>query len=85
MAQRPWETLRVVNAAGKQHPLPKHPEQWRPKFNPDNGVPPKEHINNYMVVINLKYVSKEDVVCKKKIILLKEKLLLGTSLYLLTP
>jgi hypothetical protein len=33
---RPWLDQDVVAVLGAQHPLPKHPEKWLPKFDPDS-------------------------------------------------
>lgn len=44
--------------------FPAHPEKWLPKFNPDNGLLAEEHINNFMLAINLNGVTKEDVVVR---------------------
>jgi hypothetical protein len=33
---RPWLDQDVVVVPGAQHPLPKHPEKWIPKFDPDS-------------------------------------------------
>ena len=44
--------------AGPLHQLPAHPEKWLPKFNPDNGLPVEEHINNF-ISINLNEVVEE--------------------------
>jgi hypothetical protein len=33
---RPWLDQDVVAIPGPQHPLPKHPEKWLPKFDPDS-------------------------------------------------
>jgi hypothetical protein len=34
---RPWLDQDVVVVPGPQHPLPKHPEKWLPKFDPDSS------------------------------------------------
>lgn len=44
------------------HPLPKHPERWLPKFNPDDGLPAEENLHNYMLATNLNEVDEEDIV-----------------------
>jgi hypothetical protein len=41
-----------------------HPEKWLPKFNPDAGIQADEHINNFMLSVNLKGVTEEDVVVR---------------------
>jgi hypothetical protein len=33
---RPWRDQDAVAIPGPQHPLPKHPEKWLPKFDPDS-------------------------------------------------
>jgi len=62
MAQRPWTNLGAFQMAIPLHPLPAHPEKWLPRFNPNDGLPTKEHINNFMLSINLNGVVEEDVV-----------------------
>ena len=44
--------------------LPVHPEKWLPKFSLDNGLLAKEHINNFIVSINLNQVEEEDIVVR---------------------
>ena len=44
--------------------LPAHPKKWLPKFNPNIGLLAKEHINNFMLSINLNGVMEEDVVIR---------------------
>ena len=46
------------------HPLPTHLEKWMPKFNLDAGIQADEHINNFMLSVNLKGVTEEDVVVR---------------------
>jgi len=53
MAQRTWKNIGVVQMEGPLHLLPSHPEKWLPKFNPDDGLLTEEHINNFMLYINL--------------------------------
>ena len=43
------------------HPLPDYLEKWLPKFNPDAGTLGEEHISNFMLSVNLKGVTEEDV------------------------
>jgi len=50
--------------AGPLHPLPMHPMKWLPKFNPDYGLPIEEHINNFMLSINMNAVVEEDAVVR---------------------
>ena len=44
--------------------LPTHPEKWLPKFNPEASIQAEEHINNFMLSINLNGVVNEDVVVR---------------------
>ena len=64
MAQRPWTNLGAIQMARPLHPLPTHLERWFPKFNPDDDLPAKEHINNFMFSINLNKVVEEDAVVR---------------------
>lgn len=64
MAQNPWNNPGVVTMPAPLHPLPAHPEKWLLKFNPDVGIQADDHINNFMLVVNLKGVTKEDVVVR---------------------
>ena len=60
----PWTTLGAVNMPAPLHDLPDAPEKWLPKFNPDNGTQAEEHINNFMLAVNLKGVTEQDVVVR---------------------
>lgn len=44
--------------------LTTHPEKWLPKFNPDAGIQADEHINNFMLSVNLNAVTEEDLVVR---------------------
>jgi len=46
------------------HALPDAPEKWLPKFNPDDGMQAEEHINNFMLSVNLQGVTEQDVVVR---------------------
>lgn len=59
MAQIPWENRGFVQMVGPLHSLSAHPEKWLPKFNLDDGLPTEEHINNFMLSINLNEVVEE--------------------------
>jgi len=63
------------------HPLPKHPEKWLPKFNPDYGLLVEEILHNYMLAINLNDVDEEDVVVRLFLHLLQDQQGLGTFHY----
>src|SRR3984885_9792290 len=60
----PWTRPGAVNMPAPLHPLPDAPEKWIPKFNPDDGNQAEEHINNFMLSVNLKGVTQEDVVVR---------------------
>jgi hypothetical protein len=61
---RPWLDQDVVVVPGPQHPLPKHPEKWLPKFDPDSKQSAEDHIKKFMLAIRLWSVEHEDVVCR---------------------
>jgi ribonuclease HI len=61
---RPWLDQDVVAVPGAQHPLPKHPEKWLPKFDPDSKQIAEDHIKKFMLAIRLRNVEHEDVVCR---------------------
>jgi hypothetical protein len=50
---RPWLDQDVVVVPGPQHPLPKHPEKWFPKFDPDSKQSAEDHIKKFMLAIRL--------------------------------
>jgi hypothetical protein len=61
---RPWLDQDVVVVPGPQHPLPKHPEKWLPKFDPDSKQSAEDHIKKFMLVVRLQSVEHEDVMCR---------------------
>jgi ribonuclease HI len=61
---RPWLDQDAVAVPGAQHPLPKHPEKWLPKFDPDSKQIAEDHIKKFMLAIRLRNVEHEDVVCR---------------------
>jgi hypothetical protein len=61
---RPWLDQDVVVVPGAQHPLPKHPEKWIPKFDPDSKQIVEDHMKKFMLAIRLRNVEHEDVVCR---------------------
>jgi len=61
MAQNSRNNPGVVTMPAPLYPLPAHPEKWFLKFNPDAGIQADEHINNFMLLVNLKGVTEEDV------------------------
>jgi len=64
MAQRPWTNPGVDTTPTPLSQFPSHPEKWLPRFNPDIGILGDEHINNFMLSINLNGVTEEDVVIR---------------------
>lgn len=44
--------------------LSDYPEKWLPKYNLDDGLPAEEHMNNFMLAMNLKGISHEDIVVR---------------------
>jgi hypothetical protein len=61
---RPWLDQDAVAVPGPQHPLPKHPEKWLTKFDPDSKQIVEDHIMKFMLDIRLRNVEHEDVVCR---------------------
>jgi hypothetical protein len=61
---RTWLDQDVIVVPGAQHPLPKHPEKWLPKFDPDSKQIVEDHIKKFMLAIRLCNVKHEDVVCR---------------------
>jgi ribonuclease HI len=59
---RPWLDQDAVAVPGPQHPLPKHPEKWLTKFDPDSKRTAEDHIMKFMLDIRLRNVEHEDVV-----------------------
>ena len=61
MAESPWNNPGAVLMPAPLSQIPAHPEKWLPKFNPEAGMLAEEHINNFMISINLNGVTNEDV------------------------
>jgi hypothetical protein len=61
---RPWLDQDAIAVPGPQHPLPKHPEKWLTKFDPDSKRTTEDHIMKFMLDIRLRNVEHEDVVCR---------------------
>lgn len=64
MAQSPWNNPGAVLMPAPLSQLPTHLEKWLPKFNLKAGMLLEEHINNFMLSINLNGVCNEDVVVR---------------------
>jgi hypothetical protein len=61
---RPWLDQDAVAVLRPQHPLPKHPEKWLTKFDPDSKQIAEDHIKKFMLDIRLCNVEHEYVVCR---------------------
>jgi hypothetical protein len=46
------------------HDMPKHPEKFFPKFDPDREYSPEDHIKKFTLVVRLMNVQYEDVFCR---------------------
>ena len=64
MAQSPWNNPGAVLMPPPLSQIPAHPEKWLPKFNPEAGILAEEHINNFMLSVNLNGVTNEDAVVR---------------------
>ena len=64
MAQSPWNNPGAVLMPPPLSPIPAHPEKWLPKFNPETGMLAEEHINNFMLSVNLNGVTNEDAMVR---------------------
>ena len=64
MAQMPWNNPGAVLMPAPLSQIPAHPEKWLPKFNPEAGMLAEQHINNFMLSINLNGVVNEDAVVR---------------------
>ena len=64
MATNPrWLTINTLAIPRPQNPLPKHPEKHFPKFDPDDDILPKNHIDKFMLAMNIMNVQHEYVAC----------------------
>jgi hypothetical protein len=61
---RPWLDQDVMAVPGPQHPLPKHPEKWLPKFDLDSKQSVEDHIKKFMLDVRLQSVEHRHVVCR---------------------
>ena len=64
MAQSPWNNPGAIIMPPPLSPILAHPEKWLPKFNPETGMLAEEHINNFMLSVNLNGVTNEDAVVR---------------------
>jgi hypothetical protein len=54
---RPWLNQDAVAVPGDQHPLPKHPKKWLPKFDPNSKQITEDHINTEVEPSTLKIIQ----------------------------
>ena len=59
-----WLTINPLSISRPQNDLPKNPDQLLPKFDPDDDILPKDHINKSILAMNIMNVQHEDVACK---------------------
>ena len=65
MAANPrWLTINPLAITGPQNYLPKNPEKLLPKFDLDDDILPKTHIDKFMLAMNIMNVQHEDVACR---------------------
>ena len=63
MAANPqWLTINALSISGPPNPLPKNLDKLLPKFDPDDDILPKTHIDKFMLAVNIMNVKHEDVV-----------------------
>ena len=59
-----WLTINAITIPRSQNPLPKHPKKLLPKFDPNDDILHEDHINKFMLAMNIMNVQHEDVACK---------------------
>ena len=65
MASNPWLlTIDSLAITEPLNPLPKHPKKLLPKFYPNDDILPKNHINKFMIAMNIMNVQHEYVACR---------------------
>ena len=63
-ANQPWIVQDVVAVPRDAHPLPKHPDFFLPKFDPEKKESFEDHIKKFMLVVRLVNVEHEDAICR---------------------
>jgi hypothetical protein len=58
-----WLVLDIVVIPGQLHDMPKHPEKFLPKFDPNKKYFAEDHVKKFISAIRLQNVRHEDVVC----------------------
>ena len=64
VANQPWLTINALSIPVPQIHLPKNKKKLFPKFDPDDDTLPKEHINKFMLSMNIMNAQHEDVACR---------------------
>ena len=59
-----WLTINPLAIARPQNDLPKNPDKLLPKFDPDDDILPKTHLDKFMLAMNIMNVQHEDVACR---------------------
>ena len=53
VANQPWLAINALSIPRPQNPPPKHPEKLMPMFDPDNDILLEDHINKFILGLNL--------------------------------
>jgi hypothetical protein len=59
-----WLTINPLSITRPQNPLPKNPEKLLPKFDPNDDILPKTHIDKFLLSMNIMNVQHEHVACR---------------------
>jgi hypothetical protein len=60
----PWLVPDVVIIPRILHDMPKHPEKFFPKFDPDQKDSVEDHVKKFLLSVRLQNIQYEDVVCQ---------------------
>jgi hypothetical protein len=60
---QPWLVPDAVFIPGILHDMPKHPEKFLPKFDPDRKDSAEDHVKKFLLSVRLQSIQHEDVVC----------------------
>ena len=52
-----WLTINSLAIPGPQNSLPKHPQKLLPKFDLDDDILPKNHINKFILAMSIMNVQ----------------------------
>jgi hypothetical protein len=61
---QPWLVPDAVSIQGIVHDMPKHTENFLPKFDPDRKDSVEEHVKKFLLSIRLQIIRHKDVVCR---------------------